>query len=498
MSSDPTVERQKASALDPLVFAQIYLPHHLKGPATGGEITFSEAHISWGEFAKEWIVPPSRPMEARDAFVGPREIGKSTWFFLILPLWAAAFGYVGFAAAFANSGTQAETHLRTFKHELDRNALLRKDFPNLCAPARRPRGQQIADNAGMLVCRSGFIFAARGIDAGNLGMKVGELRPDLIILDDVEPGEANYSAYQMENRLRTIRDVVFPLNINARVVIVGTVTMPGSIIHQLVRSVRGGEIEEWINEEKIEVHFSPPILTNEDGTERSLWPARWPMSFLDEYRHTRAFAKNYANDPMGTDGDYWSESDFQYGDVPGVTKRLLSVDPSVTTKKMSDPTGLAVVGYAPAVPDGRGGLLHPARCLVERSESVKLTGGALRDHCLRIIEQADETGRPIGGVLIETNQGGDLWKRDVFHAFPVPVRDVHQAAKKEVRAAESLAHYQRKRVWHLKAIRSLEEQQVSFPAAPHDDEVDAVGTAVNYFLTKKPTKHVGMRSESYA
>lgn len=473
----------------PDLFALLYLPHHLRSEETGNEITFSAVHDEWCDRAKEWMSPLGGPMEYRDVEVAPRSMGKSTWYFLILPMWAAAHGHVKFAAAFADSATQAETHLQTFKHELDTNDLLRQDFPDLVSPAKRPTGVQVADNRAMLYTRSGFVFAARGIDSGNLGLKVGSLRPDLLILDDVEPGESNYSALQVNKRLGTVRDVVFPLNVNARVVIVGTVTMPGSIIHQLVRHKRTGEHVQdatgscWICDERISVNFYHPIVADDDGTERSVWPGRWSIEFLQSIRHTRSFAKNYANDPMGTDGAYWSSDDYQYGDLVGITRRILSIDPSVTTKKSSDPSALAIVGWSPVL----------GKCVVERSISVRLTGSALRKFALKWIEQGEENDRPIGGVLIEVNQGGDLWKDDVFHDFPVPVKVVHQTEKKEIRAAEALAHYQRGKVYHLERIVSLEEQQVSFPNAPHDDEVDAVGSAVNFFLTPKVKTKTGAR-----
>ena len=477
----------------PDLFALLYLPHHLRSEETGNEITFSAVHDEWCERAKSWMDPLGGPMESRDVEVAPRSMGKSTWNFLILPMWAAAYGHVKFAAAFADSAMQAETHLQTFKHELDTNALLRQDFPNLVAPAKRPTGVQVADNRAMLFTRSGFVFAARGIDSGNLGLKVGSLRPDLLILDDVEPGESNYSALQVNKRLGTVRDVVFPLNVNARVVIVGTVTMPGSIIHQLVRHERTGEHVQdqsgscWICDERLKVNFYEPIVTDDDGTERSVWPGRWSIEFLQSIRHTRSFAKNYANDPMGMDGAYWSSDDFHYGDVPGITRRILSIDPAVTTKKSSDPTGLAVVAWSPVT----------GHCVVERSISVRLTGKELRAFALKWISQGEENDRPIGGVMIETNQGGDLWKNDVFHNFPVPVKVIHQDLAKEIRAAEALAHYQRGRVWHLERIPTLEEQMVSFPSAPHDDEVDAVGSAVNFYLTPKVKKKVSASAVSY-
>lgn len=479
-------QRQALTFDDPMLFARVYLSHHLKSEATHGEITFSEAHFAWCEDAKKWVKPTLEPMESRNAYVAPRETGKSTWHFLILPLWAAAFGYVKFAAAFAHSGVQAETHLQTLKHELETNELLREDFPRLCKQATRRQGITVADNKAMLLTDSGFVFVARGIDSANLGMKVGELRPDLLILDDIEPDEANYSAYQMGKRLGTVRDAIFPLNVNARVVIVGTVTMPGSIIHQLVRAERGGERAKWIDEEQITTHVSDPILTDEDGTERSLWPARWPMSFLNSIRHTRSFLKNYRNDPLGLDGGYWTIDDIRHERIEGITRRLVSVDPGVTTKTSSDPTGIAIIGFSP----------FTKQVQVEHAEAVRLTGSALREHLNGLIEQWEEDGTPIQIVYVESNQGGDLWL-DIFHGLPIPVRTFHSTSKKEVRAAKTLAFYQRGKVTHAKRLVSAEEQLVAFPTAPHDDMVDAIGAGVRRFLDPPVKKKVAGTSVSY-
>lgn len=478
--------RRTACANDPLLFAYIYLRHHLRSEETGDVVTFSEAHVEWTERAKDWRGNQRPgPQEWRHVEVAPRGTGKSTWWFLILPMWAAAFEHAKFIAAFADSATQAETHLQTFKHELDTNELLRQDFPLLVQPGTRPRrGTQIADNRAMLFAASGFVFTARGIDSAVLGLKVGRRRPDLIIFDDVEPEEARYSGDQMKKRLGTIRDGVLPLNVNARVVIVGTVTMPGSIIHQLVRSARIGDDaeekpEEWIAEENFTVHHYPAILVNDDGTRRSLWPGRWSLDFLESIEHTRSYLKNYANDPRGYDGGYWSDDDFEYGELQAVTRRMLSVDPAVTTKKTSDPTGLAILGYSPS----------EGKVQVEHGESVRLAGADLREHCLRLVEKWEDAGTPIGLLYVETNQGGELWA-DVFHDFPIKVRTVHQTEKKEVRAASALSWYQRGRVKHVRRLTTTEEQMIGFPNAPHDDEVDAVGSGVLRFLDP-PKRKVG-------
>ncbi|MFE3031569.1 hypothetical protein ACFXKY_07960 [Streptomyces canus] len=499
--------RQILTRLDPLLFALIYLRHHLKDEE--GHITFGDAHLDWCRAGRHWVRPPAAPASERDAWIAPRNTGKTTWWFLILPMWAAAHGHVRFAAAFASSATQAERHLSTFKRELDGNPLLRRDFPDLCAAAKRPSGQNVADTQSMYVAKSGFIFAAHGIDSSSLGMKVEEKRPDLLLCDDIEPDEASYSAELAKKRLTTLVDAILPLNIYARVVICGTVTMPGSIIHQLVRAAKGVHVEAWIREEGIRAHHSLPIVQRADGTERSMWPAKWPIDYLVEIRHTRSYAKNMANDPLAADGALWTPEDFRYPDPPThpldrvgetlnaadrvdpvtgldpVTHMMLSIDPATTAKKASDFTGLAVVSWS----------TQQRRCTVHAAMALKVRPGPeLRDRVLGLL---DEFPR-IGLILIEVNQGGDAWQA-IFHDMPVKVKTVHQNEPKFVRAEGVLGLYQRGRVLHARRLPELEQQMCTFPKGPNDDMVDAVGSAVRRFIPPPAKKAAPSASRaSYA
>jgi hypothetical protein len=466
------VVRRELTVDDPLLFALIYLSRHL---SSDGRITLSEFHEALIAQARTWPGGPVEPREGRHAYIAPRASGKSTWAFLVLPLWAAAHGHLRFIAAFSDSATQAEQHLTSLKRELDTNELLRRDYPELCQPATRPSGVKVSDNRGLMQTASGFAFSAKGLDSGVLGLKVGSVRPDLLILDDIEPGEAQYSPYQASQRLKTVQDVVLPLNERARVMITGTVTAPGSLIHQMVLSGRGEKPpEQWVVDERISVHYWPAILKNPDGSRRSLWPEKWGLPYLESIEHTRSYAKNFQNLPVPSDGAYWTPADFTYATLTGVTRTVLSVDPAVTSTAKSDATGLAVVGWSPSM----------GRCQVEHAEEVRLAPGEpLRAKVLGLLAAYPH----ITGIHVESDQGGDLW-RTVFHDMPVRVtyakaNQVTKGSKAE-RAAKALARYQQGQVVHTSRLRDLEDQMCFFTGreGAADDLVDAVVQAVNGFM----------------
>jgi hypothetical protein len=344
--------RRRLTRTRPKLFALVYLNHHLHDESTHGLITFGEQHDDWYRHMLAWMKPTTQPRQWRKAFVAPRSSAKSTVWFLVAPLWAAAHDHARFVAAFGDNAGIAERHLQTFKNELDTNDLLRRDFPDLCRPRLRPTGFPVSDSRQMIVQHNGFVFSARGITGTSLGLKVGNRRPDVLILDDIEPQAEEYSAGLMEKRLDTVQNAVLPMNANARVVLVGTVTMDGSLIHQLVQSVTStNPPSQWIVDERFECIYYPALSTAADGSPKSIWPEKWPVSELVELSKTRAFAIQFQNLPLPANGAYWSTDDIAVElpdeDVLARCMHLLSVDPAVTSKTISDATGVAWLSFDP-------------------------------------------------------------------------------------------------------------------------------------------------------
>ena len=457
--------RHRLTANDPALFAWYYFRDHLK--ADDGSISLSEFHRDVYDQAKGWREPNAVPAAHRDFYAAPRGSGKSTMFYLILPMWAAAHGYVKFAAAFADSATQAVGHLTTFKMELDSNELLRADYPELCTPYIRERGSSVADRQNQYIAKNGFVFVARGIDSSTLGLKVGEKRPDLLIFDDVEPEEASYSTALADKRLKTILEGVLPMSITARVVFVGTVTMYGSITHQLVRHAE--DPQDWITDGNWRVHHYKPIVHDEYGNERSQWPQKWPLEYLHSIRHTRDYAKNYENKPRPMDGTWWTEKDITVwtGETEESvrTRTVMAIDSAVTSKKKSDLTAFAVSSR-----------LSDGRFLIEHASGRRLAHGEpMRAYARSRIEEYPA----ISEVVVEANQGGDL-HHEALAGIGAPVRTTHTTKAKTVRLAWLLQLCQVGKVVFAggEHTREFEEQALAYPNVTNDDVLDAVCQAV--------------------
>jgi phage terminase large subunit-like protein len=360
------------------------------------------------------------------------------------------------------------------------------DYPELCEPMMRNRGTTASDNRQMMQQRSGFVFSAKGAGSTALGTKVGNVRPDLIIMDDIEPPAADYSVYKMQQRLDLIRQSLLPMNAHARVVLVGTVTMDGSIVHQLVRSVTSHDVAGWITAERFRTFYHAALITNDDGTERSLWPEKWPLAELQSMRHDRYFAINFQNLPLAADGAMWQMGDITHvADQAVYPRSFLSIDPAVTSKerskgqKESDATGVALLGH-----DRQTG-----RVYVRESWALRLDPKALRTWVAARLAEHPE----VRLILVETNQGGDVW-REILGGFPdVAYESVNQSVKKETRAEFLLNAYQRRQVVHVGTHESLERELLAFPNGLHDDQVDAVGTGFTWVTGAGQARRTSLR-----
>lgn len=492
--------RRAISRLDPFAHALMYHRRWLTG--ADGSITFAPLHAGSYEWFLTWPGYQG-PMENRDAWIAPRGSAKSTVHFRIGPIWAGCHRHKDYFAIFSRTSSLANEHMQAIHTERRSNQLLRYDFPELCLP--RMTGKRAEhDTIAEYMSESGVIITAKGMDSSVLGSSIDGRRANVIILDDVENSEANYSPYQAEQRKKTITGAIGFYNVNAIWSWVGTTTMYDGLTHQLVRSVSGApqdvnaEELKWVHEQRIRVHHYRPLIEDpETGEQVSSWPAKWSTEYLLSIAHTRMFRMEMDNMPSLGDEGMWNETDITYITEPTPSTRCaLFVDPAVTATAESDYTGLAVTSYPHLT---REQLLanSPGRVEVLHVERIKKIGQRRRDHVMMLLNRFPQIRR----IVVEDNQGGAVWD-ELFADLPVPVERVHAVQSKEVRAGHALDKYQARptQVVHLgheqagqivSNFPQAEGTMCAFPAVAHDDDVDALTYGVLYWLSPAEVRKPG-------
>lgn len=467
--------RRAITRTSPTLFGLTYLMDHLR--LDDGSVSLSELHLGMARAARTWLRPDIGAGEIRDAWIAPRGGAKSTWAFLVLPLWAMAHEHPAgrYVHAFSSSGRQARKHLKTLRTELATNPRLQRDFPALCG--------SVENRAEQFVAASGVAMAASGMAEDTNGAKVGSARPSMILLDDVEPDEASYELSTKADRLSEITSKILPMAVNAVVQWTATTTVFDGLAHDLVRSVTGEQVARWVEELGFSVHYFPAIVVDPDGSERSLWPQMWSLEWLRSIRSTRDYALNYANSPLSNSETFWSPADISVDPEARGVRRVLMVDPAVTTGNRSDDTGLAVVGVEP---DGA------RRAVVDVAMGKQATFEELRA-AVRMLLHRERVRSPIRRVCVEKNQGGQVWESalaPVVAEFPGTELELFSTAEsKEARFARGHDWYQRGWICHSRELPALTNQLLAYPGR-HDDIADAVLAGCEVFLRERAlTRH---------
>ena len=466
--------RRMITASDCLLFALTYLPHHLRSAETGGRLSLCPFHVDTAARALQWarddLGPDAAPHEAE---IAPRGCGKTSWAFLIRPLWALAHGHKSFVQVITSTGGKAAQHLSTLKRELLTNARLRQDYPELCTPGRLG-GRSDTDTKAQYVAQSGVTIAAGGIGSALLGAKHGNVRPDALIVDDIEQDEGHYSAGTKASHLDTLQQAVFDMNPDAAVLLAGTTTAYGSLMHELVRSATGGDTADWIAERRVRAYYYPAILRDKAGVESALWPQRWSIEWLQAQRKFRWFWANYMNMPLSADGGFWVPADLRYGDGRDVAWRGLWLDPAVTSGPRADYTGVAVVGRN-----------HRRDAVVEHSQQIRVAPAGMRSVMLGLLGVPVDP--PITDVFVEVVQGGEAIP-EVLKPLPPGVK-LHSFRPQGGKPARfGRVHDLWRRGW-VELVGShpvLVDQALQFPNGRNDDCLDAVCAGIEHVLKGRP------------
>lgn len=343
-------------------FNRTYFPHYFTKPS-------SRLHKY---FAERYPAMINRAVETgegdKEANAAPRGNAKSTTGTFGLPLWAAAFRKRKFALIVSETRSQAESFLSFIKIELETNERLQQDFPELCGEGPVWRSDQI-------ITRNGVKIQAAGAGQKLRGLRHGNCRPDLVIVDDLENDESVESPEQRRKLENWFFKALMKIGQPDTVfIVVGTILHYDSLLSRLLvkpgwkgqkfKAVMkwspavkrweewerifaditvGKEVAEAAADNYFEAHKEEMLRYTE-----VLWPEMEPYYYLMKMRVSDGpayFESEKQNEPINPEDAVFLEEWIQYYDEDEVDLAGLkhggACDPSLGKKsKHADPSAI--------------------------------------------------------------------------------------------------------------------------------------------------------------
>lgn len=339
------------------------------------------------------------------------------------------------------------------------------------ANANPPRRSRAKWTESILTTSTGITLQARGAGASFRGTRVGPMRPDLIICDDIEKDE---HVETLDGRIRLenwLRRVVIPaLAPHGRLIILGSIIHHDSLLANLRDRAR---FPRW----EYRVYRAIEARRQPDGAHRlePLWPARWPLEKLNAERErigSVAFEQEYMANPIDTSLRVFRPEWLRRckpDDLAGKKLlKLIAVDPA-TGASNGDYFALWVGGV-----EQDSGRIYTLELTLERIGIVEQ---------VRRIVDAFERHRPLR-IGIET-VAYQVALRDILadhsrtQRLYMPIVSINSTANKRARIEGSAPFFENGTFLLPERLDpEAETQFLHFPKAGHDDAPDVCAMAI--------------------
>jgi hypothetical protein len=344
-------------------------------------------------------------------------------------------------------------------------------------------------NASRLTTQGGLTIDAIGLDTAARGLKADELRPGLIVFDDVDAKEDSEKA--TAKKIRTITHSVLPAGTASTAVLaVQNLIIPDGIFSRLARV--SDEPADFLQMRRV-IGPVPAVYGMEveqqegpDGFPRAVITAGEPswsgqsladcQAMIDQMGLT-AFRQEAQHDVKRREGALWNFDTHPIvrcteAEVPDLVRVVVAVDPSGG----GDAIGIVIVGI-----DRRG----VCYVLADRTQLGSL---GVKNWASEVVQSFDDF--EASRVVAERNFGGDMVEAVILaedETGSIPVTMVTASRGKALRAEPAAALYENGRVIHVGYLAHLEsEQQGWVPGDPTSpNRLDALVWALTHLALRK-------------
>lgn len=437
----------------------------------------------------------------------PRENAKTTIRSLACPIHAICNGLENYIVVLSATQPQATQLVRNIRDEFDSNTRLKRFYGTRWGS----RGEQAFTVNGVRVEGHGIRTARRGI-------KWGENRPSLILLDDVEEDERVYEALQREKtRDHFCRVVEFLGSGHTNMWVVGTTLHPDAMIQYLATrpdytSYTFKAIEQepdnpdlWAQWEKIYVDLDNPERQADsdafyeenrvamDKGAKVLWPEKESLKDLQGMRATQgsyAFNAEKQSDPRNPENQVFFPDEYERFKVDGdVVRRKDGVQIKISDMLVFHFLDPAVgLDHEAKVKKGSRDFASVATIGIDNVGKIYVLSVWLAKALPQVqVEAALDVWQMCGGQIGFESTAFQVIMRIPFEAeikrrnARVDVSAIDQHANKTARIMRLEPMF--RHGWIIlneKLPREFWSQLESFPTASHDDGPDALEGAITF------------------
>ncbi|OUO23116.1 hypothetical protein [Bacteroides sp. An322] len=312
--SEAERRRNIARALkDYAYFCQRYLPHYCESP-----------NAKFQNDAARYVMEHPN---MRAVFKWPRGHAKSVHLDIGIPLWLKFNGQLHVMVLVGKSEDNADALLGDLQAELQSNQYITADF-----------GEQSGSGIwqeGEFVTRDNCAFFSRGRGQSPRGLRFREMRPDYIVVDDLDDDEMCRSEARVREMTKWVKEALFGCfgGKGGRFIMVGNLMSRNSVLQKIIDSPT--------------VHTSSVNAIDKNGNPS--WPERYTAEYLrglEEFMGYRSFQKEYMNNPI-TEGAVFRQEWIRWRRMlkPGYYEQIVAyIDPSWKSTGKNDYKAVAVIG----------------------------------------------------------------------------------------------------------------------------------------------------------
>ena len=422
------------------------------------------------------------------AVAAPRGHAKSTAGTLAYGLAELLFRSSRYCLIVSDTESQAAMFVSSMKQEISEN----ESLIDLFDIARNEKGQVdfIKDTETDFIVRfnDGKIFRVMGKGAEQKlrGLLWDGIRPDLVLVDDLENDELVMNKDRRDKLKRWFRGALIPaLALKGKMRMWGTILHMDSVLENLMPNNQVPK-KEYLQDDGIKVWSSYPkkmmwksvkYRAHTMDFEKILWPQRFTKDFfkvrMEEFSRDGMmdlYSQEYLNNPLDETVSYFKRGDFQLEteeDKKRIVRYYITVDPAISTESRSDYSVFLVA----AVDDSRG--LHIRNVIRERLDARGIIDTII---ALQKLYEPEAIGlehmmisQSLGPFLRETMLKENIWPNII---------SLKHGGKDKLTRARSIQG--RMRAHTVKFDKDadwypiLEEEMIKFPRGVKDDQVDAM------------------------